>query len=99
MLNYLLVIFTYLAVANATAYFLMYKDKQYAIQGQWRIAQGWLLLCCFVGGFIGTHLAMQHFRHKTTLLVFKSAVMFSGIIWIVLLPILFFWLFMRSFRA
>ncbi|MDO4430957.1 MAG: DUF1294 domain-containing protein [Lonepinella koalarum] len=55
----------YLAAVNIAAYFLMYMDKQRAKQKQWRIEENLLLSFCFIGGFLGTHLAMQHFRHKT----------------------------------
>ncbi len=87
--NLWLWMFIYFAVANVTAYFLMYKDKQHAIKQQWRIAEYLFWLLCLVGGFIGVHLGMQHFQHKTTRLAFKSAVCFAGILWIVLVPLSF----------
>ncbi|MDY4280547.1 MAG: hypothetical protein SOX56_05655 [[Pasteurella] mairii] len=38
------------------------------------------------GSFIGVHLAMKHFRHKTQHISFKLIVSLSAILWIVILP-------------
>lgn len=83
----------YLAAVNIAAYFFMWADKQRAKQKQWRIEENWLLACCFLGGFIGTHIAMQRFRHKTQHWQFKLAVMLSAVIFLIVLPLFFWWRF------
>ncbi|WP_439256688.1 MULTISPECIES: DUF1294 domain-containing protein [unclassified Lonepinella] len=82
---------TYLAVVNITAYFLMREDKKRAENKQWRIEELVFFTLCFIGGFIGVHLGMQHFRHKTQHWQFKWAVGLSAVLFLVILPLLFWW--------
>lgn len=84
MLNFAFIL--YLAAVNIAAYFLMYRDKQKAIKQQWRIPEKTLFLLSLCGGFIGVHLAMKHFRHKTQHISFSVVVSLSAILWIVILP-------------
>ena len=84
MLNFAVIL--YLAAVNIAAYFLMYRDKQKAIKQQWRIPEKTLFLLSLCGGFIGVHLAMKHFRHKTQHVSFSVVVSLSAILWIVILP-------------
>lgn len=72
-----------LAAVNIAAYFLMWQDKQRAIRQQWRIPERTLLLLSLLGGFIGTHLGRQHFRHKTQRWYFSLTVIISAILWLV----------------
>ncbi|WP_386693618.1 DUF1294 domain-containing protein [Lonepinella sp. MS14435] len=44
---------------------------------------------CFIGGFIGVHLGMQHFQHKTQHWQFKLAVSLSAVLFLIVLPLLF----------
>ncbi|PJG82014.1 DUF1294 domain-containing protein [Caviibacterium pharyngocola] len=90
MLNWILPCF--LAAVNIAAYFLMYIDKQKAVKQQWRIAEKTLFLLCLCGGFIGIHLGMKHFRHKTQHLSFKIIVSVSAILWLAVLPFSVFYL-------
>lgn len=86
---FVLTLVIYLAAVNIAAYFFMYADKQRAKQKQWRIEENLLLALCLIGGFIGTHLAMQHFRHKIQHWQFKAAVILSAVIFVIVLPLLF----------
>ncbi len=87
MLIYLLI---YLVFINLLSAYLMYKDKQKAIQKAWREPESNLLFLCFCGGFIGTYLVMKYGRHKTKHWQFHVAVIFSTLIWMIGLPI-FYW--------
>ncbi|WP_386693222.1 hypothetical protein O1Q79_00951 [Lonepinella sp. MS14434] len=80
---------TYLAVVNITAYFLMREDKKRAKNKQWRIEELVFFTLCFIGGFIGVHLGMQHFQHKTQHWQFKLAVSLSAVLFLIVLPLLF----------
>lgn len=55
----------YLIVVNCVAYYMMYSDKQKAINRQWRIPEASLFLSAILGGSIGAILGMRTFRHKT----------------------------------
>lgn len=85
MLN--LLIISYFAVVNATAYFLMFWDKRKAIKQQWRIPEKTLLLLCILGGFVGIGLGMKHFRHKTLHFSFKFTVCFSLLLYCLIAPL------------
>lgn len=87
MLIYLLI---YLVFINLLSAYLMYKDKQKAIQKAWREPESNLLFLCFCGGFIGTYLVMKYTRHKTQHWQFHTAVILSTLIWVIGLPI-FYW--------
>ncbi|WP_044470865.1 DUF1294 domain-containing protein [Mannheimia massilioguelmaensis] len=80
----------YLAAVNIAAYFLMRADKQRAQNKEWRIEESVFFTLCFSGGFIGIHLAMEHFRHKTKHWQFRAAVIISAVIFLIILPIIFF---------
>ena len=86
MLIYLLI---YLVFINLLSAYLMYKDKQKAIQKAWREPESNLLFLCFCGGLIGTYLVMKYARHKTQHWQFSLAVIFSSIIWLLLFPSLY----------
>ena len=81
---------SYLAAVNIAAYFLMRTDKKRAIKKEWRIEEYVLLIVCFMGGFIGTHVAMERYRHKTQHWQFRIAVIVSAVIFLVILPMIFF---------
>lgn len=84
------IIAIYLAAVNIAAYFLIRADKKRAINKEWRIEKIVLLSLCFVGGFIGIHLAMERYRHKTQHWQFRAAVIISAVIFLVVLPMMFF---------
>ncbi|MCK3657447.1 hypothetical protein A4G18_01595 [Pasteurellaceae bacterium Pebbles2] len=79
----------YIATVNAVAYFLMRADKQRAKNKQWRIEEAVFFALCAIGGFIGVHLGMQHFRHKTQHWQFKAAVIISAVLFLIVLPLVF----------
>lgn len=76
----------YFLIMNLAAFYLMYSDKQKAIQKVWRIPEATLLSFCFLGGAIGTYLGMKYFRHKTQHWYFHVAVVFSTFAWLIGLP-------------
>lgn len=83
----ILIIFSYFLLINLMGYFLFWLDKRKAVANQWRIAEKWLLLCITAGGFLGSFLAMQQFRHKTLHWQFQWAIRLSGIFYLVMLPL------------
>jgi uncharacterized membrane protein YsdA (DUF1294 family) len=54
-----------LIVINAGTFALFGIDKNRALAGQWRIAEGTLLLLALLGGTLGAYLGRAGFRHKT----------------------------------
>ena len=89
---YFFVLITWLAAVNIAAYFLMWKDKIRAVRHGWRISENTFFLLCLLGGFMGVHCGMERFRHKTKHFTFKFAVILSALLWVVVLPYLFFYL-------
>lgn len=83
-----LLLISYLLFVNGVSGYLMYVDKQKAIHNEWRIPESYLLFFCVVGGFMGTFLAMKYARHKTKHWQFHTAVILSGLIWIIGFPLL-----------
>lgn len=77
---------SYLAAVNIAAYFLMRLDKQRAKNKAWRIEESVLLTLCFMGGFMGMHLAMERYRHKTQHWQFRLAVILSAVLWLIFFP-------------
>lgn len=54
----------YVIVINAISLFLMKLDQFYAVHRRWRISERTLLWVAFIGGAVGTWIAMYVFRHK-----------------------------------
>ena len=50
---------------NCLSYVLMFVDKRRALNGNWRISEGQLLIWCLLGGSVGGKLGQKAFRHKT----------------------------------
>lgn len=59
------ILFYYFLILNGTAFLLMAYDKHLAKNQKRRISEQTLLSCVFLGGSIGSGLAMLTFRHKT----------------------------------
>ena len=59
------ILFCYFLILNGTAFMLMGYDKHLAKAQKQRIPERILLGCVFLGGTIGSGLAMLTFRHKT----------------------------------
>lgn len=89
------VIASYFLMINIVSAYLMYVDKQRAIQKTWRIPESNLLFICLVGGFLGTYGAMKWTRHKTQNWKFHTAVIVATLIWLMFLPLFVFWLYSR----
>ncbi|AUI65741.1 MULTISPECIES: DUF1294 domain-containing protein [Glaesserella] len=89
MLIYILI---YLVLINLLSAYLMYQDKQKAIQKAWREPESNLLFLCFCGGFMGTYLVMKYARHKTKHWQFHLSVIVSTLLWVVGLPILYWYI-------
>lgn len=58
-------LYIYLILVNAVAFFLMLADKQKAKKKQWRIPEATLMGSALIGGSIGALVGMYTFRHKT----------------------------------
>jgi len=56
-------------------------------------------LLSLLGGFMGIHLAMNHFRHKTLHFSFKFIVVISAFLWGVVFPWLYFSLIFQYVKA
>lgn len=61
----------YLIFINLAGFFAMFIDKQKAKRHSFRIPEKTLFLFAFLGGSLGTTLAMNLFRHKTKHWYFK----------------------------
>ena len=58
-------LYIYLFLVNAVAFFLMLADKAKAKKKKWRIPEATLIGIAIVGGSIGALAGMYTFRHKT----------------------------------
>jgi len=63
--NYLKYILIYFILINLISFFMFYVDKQKARQDKWRIKEKTLHLTSFLGGTLGSIVAMIFFHHKT----------------------------------
>ena len=79
----------YCAAMSAVAFFLYGADKRRAQNDAWRIKESVLLGVSFLGGSVGSLLAMKAFRHKTRHTYFWF-VGFLGIVWQATLAIVLF---------
>ncbi|WP_394758132.1 DUF1294 domain-containing protein [Flavobacterium sp.] len=59
-------ILIYFLIINSIGFILIGYDKKMAVANQYRISEKTLLLIVFLGGIIGSGLAMLFFRHKTS---------------------------------
>ncbi|MGX2974812.1 DUF1294 domain-containing protein [Ursidibacter arcticus] len=82
----MLYIAIYFICVNCISAYLMYIDKQRAIQKAWRVPESNLFFFCVVGGFLGTYLMMKYGRHKTQHWQFHAVVILSFFFWIFILP-------------
>lgn len=67
-------LYIYLILVNAVAFFLMLADKQKAKKKQWRIPEATLIGSAVIGGSIGALAGMYTFRHKTKHLKFTVGI-------------------------
>ena len=81
----------YYIIAVSLVAFLMYGiDKFKAKHNRWRIPEKFLLGVSLAGGFLGSFLSMEVFRHKTKHWYFYAVVIISALIWGILLYRLYF---------
>ena len=55
----------YLLIINMASFVFFYIDKQKAIKDRWRVKESTLHILGFMGGILGSLLAMTVFHHKT----------------------------------
>lgn len=77
-----LFLISYFIFINGLSAYLMYLDKQKAIEKAWRIPEGNLLMCCFAGGFLGTYWGVKYARHKSKHWQFHTAIIVSAFLWL-----------------
>lgn len=65
------ILLLYILFINIISFSLMFIDKLKAIRRKWRIPEKTLLSVSFIGGSLGSYLAMIFFRHKTNHFKFK----------------------------
>ncbi len=88
--NILFIILGIYLVINAITYVAMYVDKQKAIKDKYRISENTLFTMSLCGGFIGSYLGMQKFRHKTKHMSFYLVNILSLIIHLLLTYFVYF---------
>ncbi|MBQ0147257.1 MAG: DUF1294 domain-containing protein [Flavobacteriaceae bacterium] len=69
-------IFYYFIAVNIISYILFGIDKVKATKNKWRIPEKSLFLVTFLGGTIGSFVAMKQFHHKTQKTEFKRIIYF-----------------------
>ena len=55
----------YLIIINFISFILFFIDKKKALKDKWRIKESTLHLSSFLGGALGSIVAMKMFHHKT----------------------------------
>ena len=83
-------IYKYLIIINIVTFVIYGYDKWAAINKKHRISEVMLYFLGLIGGFVGSLIAMQFFRHKTRKIRFYVLNILYFIIWILLL-----WRFLR----
>ena len=61
----LIIIGAVLVIMNCVSFFLMWKDKNAAKNGKWRVKERTLFLAAALFGGLGGVMGMQILRHKT----------------------------------
>ena len=85
-------LFYYFLIVNVFAFFQTAYDKRQAIKGGRRISERSLLTFVFLGGTIGTSLAMLIFRHKTA----KFSYLWKFLVILIIQLLIRYWLIYRS---
>ena len=86
------VVFYYLLIINAVAFFLYGIDKLKAKHGKWRISELTLLLFAAAGGAVGAWVGMKIWHHKTQHWKFKIGL---PLILVLQLGIAVYWMWIR----
>ena len=74
-------IWIYLLTVSFIAFISYGIDKSKAKSNKWRIPEKFLLGISLIGGFVGSFLAMQTFRHKTKHWYFYAVIVISVVLW------------------
>lgn len=61
----------YLVIINLLSFIMFYIDKKKAKRDKWRIKESTLHLLSFLGGTVGSIVAMVLFHHKTKKTMFR----------------------------
>ncbi|WP_214850630.1 DUF1294 domain-containing protein [Exiguobacterium sp. s138] len=73
-------------IMTVIGFISMWRDKRKAQQHAWRTPEATLLMIAFLGGALGTLLAMQLVRHKTRTAKFQLfvplAILLHATLWI-----------------
>lgn len=85
-------LFYYFLIVNVFTFFQTAYDKRQAIKGGRRISERSLLTFVFLGGTIGTSLAMLIFRHKTA----KFSYLWKFLVILIIQLLISYWLIYRS---
>ena len=85
-------LFYYFLIVNVFVFFQTAYDKRQAIKGGRRISERSLLTFVFLGGTIGTSLAMLIFRHKTA----KFSYLWKFLVILIIQLLISYWLIYRS---
>ena len=75
----------FLIVINIVTFFVYGIDKLLAIKHMWRVPEKFLFLLSITGGFVGSIVGMNIFRHKTKKLFFYIWNIISIVIWILIM--------------
>ncbi|MGE6556037.1 DUF1294 domain-containing protein [Exiguobacterium artemiae] len=80
-------IVVFYGIMTVIGFVSMWRDKRKAQQHAWRTPEATLLTIAFLGGALGTLLAMQLVRHKTRTAKFQLfvplAILLHATVWIV----------------
>lgn len=82
--------FTYFIAINIVSFLLFGLDKFFAILKMRRIKEKTLILVSFLGGGVGSFLAMEIFRHKTLHAKFRILIPISLILTLMAIYYLFY---------
>ncbi len=76
----------YYLVINIVAFTAMFLDKRKAKKGAWRTPEKTLHTLSLMGGFLGSYIGMETFRHKTQHKIFYVvnilALILHGAFWV-----------------
>ena len=83
------ILFYFFLILNVVAFLITGYDKLLAIQQKRRISERMLLSFTFIGGIIGSGLAMLLFRHK----IAKASYLFKFSAILIIQIIILFWIY------
>lgn len=94
----LIIFIGYIVFVNIKAYFLFAADKRYAQEGEERVPEWRLMSHIWVGGAIGSVIAMYRLHHKTRHKSFTVSAWICMILYLLLFSVVFgflsFWTFL-----